>query len=190
MTYGGNILIRIDDFTNRRPLLSSFLCLLVLGTILEFFGIYTHTARSSSLDGGIENIIFSAKWSIFGIWVWVIPVSFISLLLCSFLKKKGSRDASLPFSKKFILAFIPAPATILLFSIWIVEDIPRPYSSNPMYLYPLAILTSCFYSAVFSAFLGWQSRVSRPVIIVQSIIVNLLMGSYHIFSHLLSQISF
>jgi len=184
------MLEKIDNFINRRPLLSSFLCLLVLGIILEFFWIYTDTARSSSLDGGIENIIISAKWSIFGIWVWVIPVFFISLILRSFLKKKGSHDDSLSFSRKFIFAFIPTLATILFFLVCIVEDIPRPYGSNPMYLYPLAIFTSCFYSAVFGTFFGWQSRVSRTRIIVQSIIVNSLMGVYLIFGYLVNQIGF
>ena len=185
-----NRLQKIGDFTNRHPLLCSFLCLLVLGTILEFFGIYSGTAGSSSLDGGMENIILSAKWSIFGIWIWIIPVFFISLILHSFSKRKGSHDASLPFFRRFILAFIPALGIILLFSIGIVEDIPRPYSSNPMYLYPLAIFTSCFYGVVFGTFVGWQSKASRKGIILQSIIVNLLMGVYLIFGHVINQISF
>lgn len=185
-----NRLEKIDNFINRYLLLSSFLCLLILATALEFFGIYTGTAESFSLDGGIENIIFSAKWSIYGIWIWIIPVLFISLILCSFLKKKGSHDDSLSFPRKFILAFMPALATILFFLIYIVEDIPRPYASNPVYLYPLAIFTSCFYSAVFGTFFGWQSGVSKTRIIVQSIIVNLLMGVYLIFGHIVDQIGF
>jgi len=183
------MLRKIDNFGRRHLLLSSFLFLLILGTILEFFGIYASTARSSSLDGGIENIIFSAKWSIFGIWVWVIPVFLFSLLLCSFLKKKGSHNARLSFSRKFVLGSIPALSIILLISVWIVEDTPRPFASNPMYLYPLAIFISCFYGAVFGAFFGWQSKVSRAGIIVQSISLNLLMGVYYIFLYALSQIS-
>lgn len=183
------MLEKIDNFANRHPLLSSFLCLLILATALEFFGIYTGTVNST-LYVGIENIIISAKWSIFGIWVWIIPVFFISLLLCSFLKKKGSHDDSLSFPRKFILAFIPTLATILFLLICIVEDIPRPYARNAVYLYPLAIFTSCFYSAVFGTFFGWQSRVSRTRIIVQSIIVNLLMGVYLIFGYVVDQIGF
>lgn len=185
-----NRLEKIDNFARRHPLLSSFLCLYILSAILEFFLFYADTAKASTLGGGIENIILSARLSIFYNWLWIIPIFFISLLLCSFLKKKSSHDGSLSFSRKFFLAFIPALATILFFSIWIVQMIPRPYASNPMYLYPLAIFTSCFYSAVFSTFFGWQSKVSRVGIIVQAIIVSLLMGIFYVFFFALSYISF
>ena len=183
-----NRLRKIGGFSERHILLSSFLCLLISSIFLGFFSVYTGTAGSFSLKGGIENIIFSAKWSIFGIWLWIIPVFFISLLFCSFLKKKSSYDASLSFFQKFILAFIPALATILLFSILIVRDIPRPYASNPMYLYSLSIFTSCLYSVLFASFFGWLSKLSRVGIIVRSSIVNLLMGSFLLFMHVLSKI--
>ncbi len=185
-----NRLEKIDNFTKRHLLLSSLLCLFILSLILEFYRFYMAYDISTPLEfKGIAKVIFLAKNTVFNTGFCLIPIFIISLLLWSFLKKQSSPDATLSFSRKFIFSFIPALAIILLFSIWIVQDIPKPYAGNPMFLYPLAILTSCFYSAVFGAFFGWQSKVSRVEIIVQSVIVSFLMVIISLFLYGLSQIS-
>lgn len=183
-----NSLEKIDNFARRHLLLSSFLCLLILGTIFNFFINYVETAKSS-FDWAIEEIIDFALSTIIPIIFWIIPSFIISLLLCYFLKKKSSQEAGLSFSQKFLPAFIPALGIILIFSTLIFLTTPRPYSYNLTYIC-LAIFTSCLYSTVISAFLGWLSKASKAGIIVQSFIVSLLMGIFYLFLHFLSRLSF
>ena len=182
-----NQLIKIGEFFERQLLLSSFLCLLILGTIFNFLLVYIETAKSS-FDWAIDEIIDFALSAIITAIFWVIPSFIISLLLCYFLRKKSSHDAGLSFSKKFFSAFIPALGTILLFSTLIFLATPRHYSNNPTFIF-LALFTSCLYSTVISAFFGWLSKASKAGIIVQSFIVSLLMGLFYMFLHFLSQIS-
>ena len=44
-----NILEKMDGFARRHPLLSSYLYLLMISDILEFFGLYTDMAQSYSV---------------------------------------------------------------------------------------------------------------------------------------------
>ena len=178
-------------FFESHPLLSSFLCLLILSTILEFYRYYVHSVGPVPLKlESIEKVIYFVKSSTLGAaYFWSVPVLFISLILWSFLKKESSSEESPTFYSRFALSLVPAFTVTLFFSISIIRHHKPIYYSRPDLLYPLAIITTCFYGAAFGAFFGWLSKGSKARIIIYSVIVNLLMGLFYYLLFLLSKIS-
>lgn len=165
----------IDDFARRHLLFSSFVCLIILGFIINFY--WAFRGRESSYTFvSVAEYINMVKWSILGTFFWgSIPIFFISLLLYSFLKKKSSVYNNLSFYQKFILSFIPAFIIMFLFYLCITSS-----SYKPSDYYPGAVFVSSVYSVIFATFFGWLSNASKIRMIVQCIIVNLLMVFFDI----------
>jgi hypothetical protein len=170
-----NRLRKIDNFANRHLLLSSFLCLIILGFIINFYWAFDNR-ESSFTFVGVEEYISMIKLSIFLTFFFgSIPIFFISLLLYSFLKRKSSVYNNLSFYQKFIISFIPAFIIMLLFYLCIASS-----SYKPSDYYPGAVFISSVYSVIFATFFGWFSNASKTRIIVQCFIVNLLMVFFNI----------
>ena len=177
---------KIDDFAKRHLLLSSFLCLIILSLVFNFYisfvSSYSVITTSSEFIDSIDDILIASFFlNIYS----TIPIFFISLLLYFFLKKKSSSGLDLMFNKKFFLSFIPTLAIMLFFLIRIAQDAILRYS-KPTYLYNMAILVSFVCSAIFAIYFGWLSRASKLRIIVQCIIANLLIGLLNGFMYALA----
>ena len=179
-----NRLKKIDDFTRRHLLLSSFLCLIILGFIINFYWAFRRR-ESSFTFVGVEEYISMIKWSILGaIFLDSIPIFFISLLLYFFLKRKSSVDNNLSFYQKFIISFIPAFITILLFYFWIAS-----FSCRPSDYYLGAVFVSSVYSIIFATYFSWISNASKIRIVVQILIISLLMILLNIIEYFLHNLS-
>lgn len=175
-----NILKKIDEFTRRHLLLCSFLCLIILSVVLNFYMGYA-LPTSSLLPKVIERIIDLVVPSIIRtLFIGTIPIFVVSILLYHFLKKKTHTVPKLTYYKRFFLSFIPTLAIILFFSIRIAQYASTSYA-NPPYPYQLAILTSFVYSVIFAAFFSWLSKASKLGITVQCIITSILMGLFNKF---------
>ena len=180
---------KIVGFFDRHLLLSSFLLLVILGTLLAFYITYARTAHFSFIGGGIHNILFSAKWTILDIWLCVIPLFPISVVLFSFLKRKDSHGSQLSFSSKFLLSSIPAVSIVFLFTFLTIQETPGPYANDPMYLYSIAIFITGVYGVMFGAFFGRHSKTTKLRTLAQSAAVNILMGVYYVLFYLVSHFS-
>jgi len=180
---------RIAGFFDRHLLLSSFLLLVILGTLLAFYITYAKTAHFFSMGGGIARVVSSAKLSILGIWLCMLLVFPISALLSSFLKRKDSHDSQLSFASKFLLSSIPAVSIVFLFTFLTIQETPGPYANDPMYLYSVAIFITGVYGVMFGAFFGRHSKATKTRILAQSAAVNILMGVYYVLFYLVSHFS-
>lgn len=180
---------KIAGFFDRHLFLSSFLLLVILGTLLSFYITYARTAHFYSMNGGIDRLLFSAKVSILGVWICVPLVFPISVFLNYFLKKNFSCPLQFSFLRRFILATVPALSIFFLITFSNAHEAPRHYPKEDMYLYLTAVLVSIVYSVMFGGFFGWQSKATKKGIILQSIAVNLLMVFYYALIYLLSHFS-
>jgi hypothetical protein len=170
-----DIFKKIDDFARHHLFLSSFLCLISLSVVLNFYMGYA-LPISSLLPNVIERLINLIVPSIIGtFFLGSIPILVISGLLLYFLEKKTPVIPNLNYSKKFFLSFMPTLSIILFFLIRIAQYASSSYA-NPPYPYHFAILTSFVYSVIFATFFSWLTNTSKLKIIVQSIIISILMG--------------
>lgn len=167
-----NRLNKIDNFAKRHLLFSSFVCLMILGVIINFY--WSFDRRESSYTFvGIEEYIHMVKWSILGTFLWdLIPIFLISLLLTSFLKKESLDNIHLPFYQKFILSFITVSPIIFLFFTGFFG-----YGFDFRYYPDGAFVFLPTYSVIFSLYFGWFSNASRIGIIIHCFVVTLLMGA-------------
>ena len=164
-----NIIKKIDDFARRHLLLSSFLCLFILGIIINTYWAFDRPGlRRTFLYVAAENILTTF---VFG----SIPIFLVSLLLYSFIKKGISGHSDLAFSKRFVLSFIPTFIITLLFYLWYASS---HYKPSDYYLG--AVFVSSVYSVIFAAYFGWLSNATKKRIIGQCTIINLLMVFFNI----------
>jgi hypothetical protein len=165
---------KIDDFARRHLFLSSFVCLMILSVIFNFYMGYA-LPISSLLPSVAERLINLIMPSLIGTFFFsTIPILVVSSILFYFLKKKAPVIPDLNYSKKFSLSFIPTLAIILFFLIRIAQYASSSYA-NPPYLYHFAIITSFVYSIIFAAFFSWLTNTTRLKIIIQCIMISTLM---------------
>jgi hypothetical protein len=166
---------KIDAFARHHLFLSSFVCLMILSVILNFYMGYA-LPISSLLPNVVERLINLIVPSIIGTFFFsTIPILVVSSILFYCLKKKAPVIPDLSYSKKFSLSFIPTLAIILFFLIRIAQYASSSYA-NPPYPYHFAIITSFVYSVIFAAFFGWLTDTTKLKIIVQCIIISILMA--------------
>ena len=140
-----NILKRIDDFAKRHLLLSSFVCLIILSILINFYWAFDNRLLyHTGIEGFVDMVVSSILVTFF---VGSIPIFFISLLLYSFLKKKSSVYTGLTFYQRFILSLIPAFVIILLFFVCIVSCSYELSDCDPWGVFFYTI-----YSIIFAAF--------------------------------------
>jgi len=181
-----NALKKIDVFAKRHLFLSSFVCLIILSLVFNFYILFVSDYDVITTFSEFIDIIGDLFFATFFLSLYsTIPISVVSSILLYFLKKKAPAIPNLNYSKKFFLSFIPTLSIMLFFLIWIAQDAILRYS-KPTYLYNMAILVSFICSAIFAIYFSWLSRASKLRIIVQCIIANLLIGLLNGFMYALA----
>jgi len=170
-----NAVKKIDAFARSHLFLSSFVCLMILSVILNFYMGYA-LPISSLLPSVPERLINIIMPSIIRTFFFsTMPILVVSSLLFYFLRKKVPVIPDLNYSKKFSLSFIPTLAIILFFLIRIAHYASSSYA-NPPYPYHFAIISSFVYSIIFAGIFSWLTNTNRLKIIIQCIIITILMA--------------
>ncbi len=170
-----NIFMKIDSFARQHLLLTSFVCLIILSFILIYYMTYmveyVSVGHKATIGGRLADVYTGTIQTT--LIFHSLPTLAISILLSHFLHKK-THIVTLPYYKKYFLSFFPTLA-IILFVLFTMPNASTFFYKIPC-PYPMAILTSFVYSAVFSAFFTWLSKASKKRIIIQSIVISILMG--------------
>jgi len=167
---------KIDAFVRRHLFLSSFVCLIILSLVFNFYILFVSDYDVITTFSEFTDIIGDLLFPTFFLSLYsAIPILIVSSILLYFLKKKGPPIPNLTYFKRIILSFIPTMIILLFSLIWISQEAILRYS-KPTYLYNMAILVSFVCSAIFSIYFSWLSKASKLQIVVQCIIAALLIG--------------
>ena len=181
-----NRLQKIDNFARHHLLVSSFVCLVTLSLVFNFYISFVSDYDVITTFSEFIDIIERLSFGTFVLSLYsAIPILVICSILVHFLGKETPTVPVLAYYEKFFLTFIPTLALILFFLIWITQDAILRYS-KPIYLYYMAIFVSFVCSAIFATYFSWLSRDSKLGIIVQCIIANLLIGLLNGFMYALA----
>lgn len=181
-----NALKKIDDFARRHLFFTSFVCLVILNLVCNFYILFVSDYDVIKTFSEFTDIIGDLLFPTFFLSLYsAIPILIVSSILLYFLKKKTPSIPNLTYFKRLFLSFIPTMPIMLFFLIWIAQDAILRYS-KPSYLYDMAILVTFVCSAIFAIYFSWLSRASKLRIVVQCIIVNLLIGLLNGFMYALA----